>query len=69
MFRCSIPRLPLPAGKYQVGARMTVDGEEADWPRDHVGAFFVEAGDFYGSGRTGCDGATSILVDGKWGVQ
>jgi lipopolysaccharide transport system ATP-binding protein len=67
-FRCTIPRLPLPPGMYRVGARMTVEGEEADWPRDHVGTFFVEAGDFYGSGRKGCDGASSILVDGKWGV-
>ena len=48
---------------------MTVDGEEADWPRDSAGGFFVEAGDFYGSGRKGCDGATSFLVDGKWGVR
>ena len=33
-------------GSYQVGARVTVDAEEADWPRDPVGSFFVEAGDF-----------------------
>jgi lipopolysaccharide transport system ATP-binding protein len=67
-FRCSIPRLPLPAGTYHVGARMTVGGEEADWPRDRVGTFHVEAGDFYGSGCKGCDSATAILVDGRWGV-
>jgi lipopolysaccharide transport system ATP-binding protein len=68
-FRCTIPRLPLPAGMYRVGARVTVGGEEADWPRGYVGSFFVETGDFYGSGRTGCDGPSCFLVDGKWGVR
>jgi lipopolysaccharide transport system ATP-binding protein len=68
-FRCTIPRLPLSPGRYRVGARLVVGGEEADWPRDGVGGFQVEAGDFYGSGRTGADGATSILVDGRWSVR
>jgi lipopolysaccharide transport system ATP-binding protein len=68
-FRCTIPRLPLPPGKYQVGARITVDGEEADWPRDGVGTLLVEAGDFYGSGRPGCEGNVSFLVDGSWDVR
>ena len=68
-FRCTIPRLPLSPGRYQVGARVTVGGDEADWPRDGVGSFHVEAGDFYGSGRKGCEGATAFLVDGRWAVR
>jgi lipopolysaccharide transport system ATP-binding protein len=69
-FRCTLPRLPLLPGEYQVGARMTMDGEEVDWPRDRVGHFSVEAGDFYGSGRKGCeDGPTCFMIDGRWDVQ
>jgi lipopolysaccharide transport system ATP-binding protein len=69
-FRCGIPRLPLLPGEYRVGARMTMDGEEVDWPKDLVGSFFVEAGDFYGSGRQGCgDGSTCFMIDGVWSVQ
>ncbi|HEY2155923.1 MAG TPA: ABC transporter ATP-binding protein [Isosphaeraceae bacterium] len=68
-FRCTIPRLPLSPGQYRVGARLVVGGEEADWPRDGVGGFRVEAGDFYRTGRAGCDGATAFLVDGRWSVR
>ena len=68
-FRCTIPRLPLVSGRYQVGARVTVGGVEADWPQEGVGYFFVEAGDFYRSGRIGCGDSTSFLVDGKWAVR
>jgi lipopolysaccharide transport system ATP-binding protein len=67
--RCTIPRLPLSPGRYHMGARVTVGGDEADWPRDGIGTFHVEAGDFYGSGRKGCEGATSFLVDGRWTVR
>lgn len=65
-FRCRIPRLPLAAGKYRVGARVSANGEEADWPQDGVGFVAVEAGDFYGTGNRGCEGAAPILVDGRW---
>jgi lipopolysaccharide transport system ATP-binding protein len=69
-FRCTIERLPLLPGEYRVGARMTMDGEEVDWPRDLVGNFFVEAGDFYGSGRKGCeDGPTCFMINGIWDVR
>jgi lipopolysaccharide transport system ATP-binding protein len=69
-FRCTIPHLPLLPGEYQVGARMTMDGEEVDWPRDLVGRFSVVAGDFYGSGRKGCeDGPTCFMIDGTWDVR
>jgi lipopolysaccharide transport system ATP-binding protein len=68
-FRCTIPRLPLVPGRYQIGARITRGGEELDWPRDGVGSFQVEAGDYYRTGRTGCDGAITFLVDGSWAVR
>jgi lipopolysaccharide transport system ATP-binding protein len=67
--RCTIPRLPLAPGRYRVGARLVVAGEEADWPRDGVGWFHVEAGDFYGTGKAGADGGTAFLVDGRWTLR
>jgi lipopolysaccharide transport system ATP-binding protein len=68
-FRCFISKLPLSAGHYRVGARVTVGGDEADWPRNGVGYLEVEMGDFYGTGSKGFDGATPILVNGNWSLQ
>ena len=68
-FRCFVPKLPLPPGRYRVGARVTVGGEEADWPRDGVGYLDVEAGDFYASGSKGFGGTALFLVSGQWEVQ
>ncbi len=68
-FRCFIPRLPLAPGRYRIGARVTVGGEEADWPRDGIGYIDVEAGDFFGTGRRGFGGGVPFLVDGSWTVE
>jgi lipopolysaccharide transport system ATP-binding protein len=67
-FRCQVPRLPLAAGRYRVGARVTVDGEEADWPRDAIGYVDVELGDFFGTGAAGFGGNCPFLVEGSWSV-
>ncbi len=67
-FRCRVNQLPLVAGHYNVGARVLVNGVEADWPKDSIGSFNVEVGDFYGSGNRGFDNGTSILVNGAWEV-
>jgi homopolymeric O-antigen transport system ATP-binding protein len=68
-FRCHVERLPLSAGSYTVGARVTVAGEEADWLRNAVGRLDVTLGDFYGTGREGFGGSTRFLVRGEWGIQ
>jgi len=73
-FRCRVERLPLSPGKYNVGARVEVSGEEADWPRDGVGFINVELGDFYGTGSKGFFGTslavpTPFMIDGEWSVQ
>jgi len=68
-FRCTIPRLPLAPGRYRIGARVTVGGDEADWPRDGVGYVDVEAGDFFGTGRRGFGGKVPFLVAGNWRVE
>jgi lipopolysaccharide transport system ATP-binding protein len=65
-FRCRVSKLPLAAGRYIVGARVVVDHDEADWPRDGVGYLEVEFGDFFGTGSTGFSGTAPFLVEGKW---
>ncbi len=68
-FRCRVSRLPLPPGRYRVGARATVGKDEADYPHDGVGFIDVIAGDFYGSGSAGCGSATDFLVTGDWNTD
>ncbi len=49
---------------------MTLRGDELDWPRDGVGGFVVETGDFFGTGHPGCrDGPTCFMVEGTWSVR
>jgi len=67
-FRCEISKLPLAAGRYLVGARILVRGDEADWPQEGIGYFNVEAGDFFGTGNSGFKGCP-FLVSGKWSVS
>jgi len=67
-FRCLIPRLPLSMGRYQVGARVTLNGQEADWPQNAVGYLDIEAGDFYGTGRDGFGTSAPLLLMGQWTV-
>jgi len=69
IFRCRLRHLPLVAGRYKVGARVVVNGVEADWPRDGIGFMDVEIGDFYGTGRVGFDGSSAVMLDGDWSVQ
>jgi lipopolysaccharide transport system ATP-binding protein len=68
-FRCLVPKLPLAQGRYCVGARVIVDGEEADWPWNGVGYVDVESGDYYGTGSKGFDGGVPFLVTGSWSVH
>jgi lipopolysaccharide transport system ATP-binding protein len=68
LFKCKVPKLPFAPGRYRVGARIVVDGVEADWPQDGVGFLDVESGDFYGSGRKGFEGNTPFLFLGEWQV-
>jgi len=67
-FRCRIRKLPLAPGTYGVGARVLVNGLEADWPRDGVGEITVEPGDFYGSGHKGFEHFAPLLLSGNWTV-
>jgi len=66
--RCLIKRLPLTPEKYRIGARLTVNGEEADWPNDGIGYLDVAPGDFFKTGNTGFGGMLKcpFVVDGEW---
>jgi len=66
--RCWIPSFPLAAGRYRIGARITVSGVEADWPRDGIGFFDVIEGDFYGTGKRGFGEGVLFLLKGEWKV-
>jgi lipopolysaccharide transport system ATP-binding protein len=68
-FRCRVPKLPLAPGRYSVGTRLLVGGEEADWLRHWVGYMDVELGDFYGSGSPGFNGPAPVLISGQWSMH
>jgi len=68
-FRCVVRNFPFTGGRYGVGVRVLVDGDEADWPRDAAGFLDVEAGDFYGTGSKGFEGSTPLLLNGAWTVN
>ncbi|MBV8859479.1 MAG: ABC transporter ATP-binding protein [Acidobacteria bacterium] len=68
-FRCRVSKFPLAPGRYGIGARVVVGGDEADWPNDGIGYLEVEAGDFYGTGAKGYNGAAPFLVLGNWSLS
>lgn len=68
-FRCLVRKLPLKEGRYLIGARITAGGDEADWPREMIGAVDVVAGDFFGSGIRGFDGHAPLLLSGAWSLK
>ena len=68
-FRCVVRKLAIAPGQYCVGARVTIAGEEADWPQDGVGTVDVIPGDFYGTGSKGFTGNAFLLVDGRWQIS
>ena len=64
-----IPELPFKSGRYHIGARVIVNGIEADWPRGFVAHFDVELGDFFGTGRVFHSGVATYLMRGEWLVH
>jgi len=67
--KCTIKDFPYSIGRYLIGARITVNGIEADWPREHIGYIDVEAGDFYGTGSVGINGIGPVLIRGDWQIE
>jgi len=64
--RCLIPDWPLAAGRYLVGARITVNGIESDWPRGGIGFIDVVDGDFFGTGKSSFGEGVPWLIRGRW---
>jgi lipopolysaccharide transport system ATP-binding protein len=67
--RCHIAKLPLAAGRYRIGARLTAGKAEADSPKDSVGWLDVVEGDFYESGRRGFGARAPLLLKGEWSLD
>jgi lipopolysaccharide transport system ATP-binding protein len=64
---CSVPRLPLPAGRYTINLFAAAGPERLDWVR-HAADVTVAEGDFFGSGQQPSPGHPAILVDHTWAV-
>lgn len=57
-----IPRLPLVPGKYGYTLFCSLNNIVADWVAN-AGEFYVEGGDFYGTGKLPSPGAGNVLLD------
>jgi lipopolysaccharide transport system ATP-binding protein len=67
--RCELERFPLAPGRVVVRGRITVGGEEADWPKPDLGYVDVEMSDFYGTSSQGQVGYGPFLIRGKWSLD
>ena len=54
-FRFNIPRMPLVPGRYRLTLHASINGIVADWIQN-ASLFYVEGGDFYGTGRLSLPG-------------
>lgn len=68
-FKCKIKDFPYSTGRYFIGARVTVNGIEADWPQGYVGFIDVEAGNFYPTGNVFHGGIGPVLIRGDWRLE
>lgn len=66
-FDLRLPRLPLGEGRYRIGARVSVNGAEADCLQGGAGYLNVAPGDFYGTGRT--PPHSLLMLDGEWTME
>ncbi len=65
--RCTLPRLPLPAGRYAVTVAAAVGEEMLDWV-SHASDLTVTEGDYFGTGQRPSEGHPSVLVEQRWAV-
>ena len=66
--RCVIPRLSLPAGHYSINTSIMRDAKRADRV-EHATTFFVDAGDFYGTGKIPSASSGKMLLDYAWDIS
>ncbi|MEA2065141.1 MAG: ABC transporter ATP-binding protein [Patescibacteria group bacterium] len=67
-FRFKLKELMLIEGDYKIGARITVDGSESDWPQNGVGSFKVNQNDFYISKNKDFKNKAPLLLNGEWKI-
>jgi ABC-type polysaccharide/polyol phosphate transport system, ATPase component len=60
-----INNLFLSEGRYNIGARILVNGVESDWLKDGIGFLEVISGDFYKTGRLP-EYKAPLLISGDW---
>jgi lipopolysaccharide transport system ATP-binding protein len=65
--RCSVPRLPLPAGRYTITVAAAVGTEMLDWV-SHASDLTVAEGDYYGTGQRPAESHPTVLVDQRWSI-
>jgi lipopolysaccharide transport system ATP-binding protein len=69
---CRIPRLPLPAGRYRIGFRVSAEMRGRRDPfdaMDFAAELAVESGDFFGTGYLPKTKDGLCLVDGSWRLE
>ena len=64
---CTIPRLPLFAGRYELRVFLTVDGRHSDY-LEHAVEFQVDDAHFFPTGKTPME-KMGILVDQAWRIE
>ncbi len=64
--RLAVDDFPLSPGKYRLGVRLSVSGQEVDCPENGVDWLEVGEGDFYGTGRRGFAGKAPFMMKGDW---
>ena len=64
--KCRITHLSLGEGEYIVRGRILANKVEADWLKDPLGKFNVFKGNFYGTGNSGFEGRSKLLLKGAW---
>ena len=68
-FRFTLKELMLIEGDYRVGARITIDGAESDWPQNGIGLFKINQNDFYTSKNNNFKNKAPLLLKGKWEIK
>jgi len=63
---CRITNFPFQEGRYFIGGRILVNGEESDWPVNTIAAIDVESSDFFGTGKRGFVSGAPFLLKGEW---
>jgi lipopolysaccharide transport system ATP-binding protein len=65
---CTVPKLPLVAGKYTVNLSLHVNSQPYHRIKEAL-SFLVEGGDFYGNGKIPEPRESKILVEQVWNVS